>query len=29
MPSPEDIRPRGREQRPSIVPPLNKPLPQE
>jgi cell division protease FtsH len=29
MPSPEDIRPRGRDQRPSIVPPLNKPLPQE
>ena len=23
------IRPRGRKQRPSIVPPLNKPLPQE
>jgi cell division protease FtsH len=25
----EDVRPRGREGRPSIVPPLNKPLPQE
>jgi cell division protease FtsH len=28
-PSADDVRPRAREQRPSIVPPLNKPLPQE
>jgi cell division protease FtsH len=27
--SPDDVRARAREQRPSMVPPLNKPLPQE
>jgi cell division protease FtsH len=28
-PPSEDVRPRSRDQRPAIVPPLNKPLPQE